>query len=154
MIRTLTTAVAGVAALTVRALLPHRGAGIPTDTGDPAPVATRQSTTYVDDLDDTVEAEETVTFALDGTSYEIDLSAEHAASFRDDVATWVEHARRTSGGRKSPARATTKSTGAGRTSTDRDRAGSVREWARANGHEVSDRGRIPATVQQAYDNAH
>lgn len=73
--------------------------------GDLPPIAQQRVTTLVDDLDDTVPAEETVTFALDGTSYEIDLSAEHAAGMRDDLRTWVTHARRTSRGgraRRSP----------------------------------------------------
>jgi len=83
-------------------------------------------------------------FGVDGASYEIALSAERAAALREDVATWVSHARRT-GGRTHTAR------GAGRpqrsesrTSTDRKQTAAVRDWARSNGYTVSDRGRIPA----------
>ena len=66
-------------------------------------MAQQTTTTLVDDLDDTVTAEETVSFGVDGTAYEIDLSAEHATALRADLATWVDHARRTGGrSRRSP----------------------------------------------------
>ena len=101
-----------------------------------------------DDLDGS-PAEETVTFGLDGVTYEIDLSADNAAKLRDELAPWVGHARR-SGGRKT--------SGAGRggssAATKRTDLGAVRDWARKNGYEVSDRGRISADIQAAYDKAH
>jgi hypothetical protein len=97
----------------------------------------------VDDISG-AEAAETVSFSLDGVSYEIDLTAANAKKLRDDLATWVGHARR-SGGRKNSRRATT----TGR----RGDLGAVREWARNNGHKVSDRGRISAGVLAAYDKA-
>lgn len=100
-----------------------------------------------DDVDGSA-AEETVTFGLDGVTYEIDLSKTNAAKLREDFASWVGHARR-SGGRKS--------TGAGRgasSSAKRTDLTAVREWARKNGYEVSDRGRISAEIQAAYDKAH
>jgi hypothetical protein len=100
-----------------------------------------------DDLDGS-PADETVTFGLDGVTYEIDLSAGNAARLRDDLASWVGHARR-SGGRKSA--------GAGRgssSSAKRTDLAAVRAWARENGYEVSDRGRISADIQAAYDKAH
>jgi hypothetical protein len=97
----------------------------------------------VDDISG-AEAAETVSFSLDGVSYEIDLTAANAKKLRDDLATWVGHARR-SGGRKNSRRATT----TGR----RGDLSAVREWARNNGHKVSDRGRISAGVLAAYDKA-
>jgi hypothetical protein len=100
----------------------------------------------VDDIDKSSPADETVSFALDGVSYEIDLTAENAGKLRDDLAMWIGHAERT-GGRRSTTRAGGRS--AGRT---RD-LGAVREWARSNGYKVSDRGRISAEVQEAYDKA-
>ncbi len=110
-------------------------------------------------LEDDVEggvADETVTFGLDGVGYEIDLNAENAAKLRDTFAEWVGHARRSSGGgRKSAGRragSSGSSSGSGR--GRRADLGSVREWARDNGHQVSDRGRISAAVQEAYDKAH
>jgi hypothetical protein len=99
----------------------------------------------VDDISG-AEAAETVSFSLDGVSYTIDLTAANAKKLRDDFATWVGHARR-AGGRKSSRRATT--AGGGR----RGDLGAVREWARNNGHKVSDRGRISAGVLAAYDKA-
>ena len=105
-------------------------------------------------LEDDVDgggADETVTFGLDGVSYEIDLSAKNAARLRDTLATWVGHARRSGSARKSGGRrGRGSSSGAGR----RSDLGAVREWARGKGHQVSDRGRISASVQEAYDKAH
>lgn len=102
----------------------------------------------VDDLDGG-DAAETVSFALDGVTYEIDLDDKNAAKLRDDLATWVGHARRV-GGRS----------GGGRRTASRARSGSgtdtaaVREWARSNGHKVNDRGRISGEVMEAYRAAH
>jgi hypothetical protein len=100
----------------------------------------------VDDIDGG-EAAETVSFSLDGVSYEIDLTAAHAKKLRDDLATWVGHGRR-SGGRKNTRRLA--ASGGQR----RGDLSAVREWARANGHDVSTRGRISALIQAAYDKAH
>jgi hypothetical protein len=100
----------------------------------------------VDDIDGGT-ADETVTFALDGVSYEIDLTTQHAAELRDALGTWVGHARKV-GGRRAPGRAS--NGGAAHRSTD---AGAVREWAKSAGYTVSDRGRIPAEIREAYDAA-
>jgi hypothetical protein len=112
-------------------------------------MAQRVNIVLEDDLDGS-DADETVTFALDGTTYEIDLSAANAAKLRDALAPYVGHARR-AGGRRATPRA-----GGGRSSRAAGKRdlGDVREWARANGHKVSDRGRISAEVQAAYDKAH
>lgn len=99
-----------------------------------------------DDIDGGA-ADETVTFALDGTAYEIDLSAKNAAALRDAFAPFV------GAGRKA---------GRSRAGTRQRRAGggrpadlaAVREWARATGYQVSDRGRISAQIQEAYEAAH
>lgn len=110
-------------------------------------MAQRVQVVLEDDVDGG-DASETITFALDGTSYEIDLNDENAAKLREALAPWVGHARssgRRSGGRRK---------GAGRSSARRSDLGDVREWARKNGHEVSDRGRVSAAVQEAYDKAH
>jgi hypothetical protein len=103
----------------------------------------------VDDIDGGT-ADETVTFSLDGVSYEIDLSGDHARELRDGLAKWVGHARKVSSrsaGR--PARGTTARRASG--STD---ATAIREWARANGRSVSERGRISADIKAAYEAAH
>ncbi len=99
----------------------------------------------VDDISG-AEAAETVLFALDGADYVIDLTVANAKKLRDDLASWVGHARR-AGGRKNTRRAT--ALGGAR----RGDLGAVREWARNNGHKVSDRGRISADVLAAYDKA-
>jgi hypothetical protein len=103
----------------------------------------------VDDIDKSSPADETVSFSLDGVSYEIDLTSDNASRLRDDLAVWIGHAERT-GGRRSTSRAGGKSTGSARKAD----LGAVREWARGNGYQVSDRGRISAEVQEAYDRAH
>jgi hypothetical protein len=108
-----------------------------------------------DDLDDSISADETVTFALDGTTYEIDLSEENAAEMRDVLGKYVSAARKVSGrssGRASGAGRSRATGGGGR--MDREQAGAIRDWARKNGHEVSDRGRIPASVVEAFEAAH
>ena len=100
----------------------------------------------IDDLDGS-DAEETVSFAVDGVSYEIDLNDEHAAELREAFARWIGHARR-AGGRKSTGR---RSSGSSARNGD---TGAVREWARENGYKVSDRGRVPAEIREAYAAAH
>ncbi|GAA2029009.1 Lsr2 family protein [Pseudokineococcus marinus] len=97
------------------------------------------------------EADETVTFALDGVSYEIDLTSERAAQLRDALAPWVGHARK-AGGRSSGggARRSTRSSGSSSSSAGGVDTAAVREWARENGHTVSERGRISGAVLEAY----
>jgi hypothetical protein len=111
-------------------------------------MAQRVSIVLEDDIDGSA-ADETVTFALDGATYEIDLNAKNAGALRDALAPYVGHARRSTGaGRRSAGRP------AGSRGTGKRALGDVREWARSNGHKVSDRGRISAEVQAAYDKAH
>jgi hypothetical protein len=106
-----------------------------------------------DDLDDSISADETVTFALDGTTYEIDLSEQNATEMRDAFGKYVSAARKVSSrGRASGAGRSRATGGGGR--MDREQAGAIREWARKNGHEVSDRGRIPASIVEAFEAAH
>lgn len=97
----------------------------------------------IDDIDGS-KAEQTVTFSLDGVSYEIDLSEDNAARLREELGAWVAKSRRVSGRR-------TRGTGASAPAKD---SAKVREWARENGYEVSDRGRISAEIRTAYENAH
>lgn len=92
-------------------------------------------------------ADETVYFALDGTTYEIDLSDANARALRDALSLYVAHARKVSGARAP------RPTGRKRAATT-DRPGQIRAWARAQGIEVSDRGRIPADLAARYDAAH
>jgi len=107
----------------------------------------------VDDIDGGT-ADETVTFGLDGVTYEIDLTSENAAKLRDALAQWVGSARKTSG--RSSGRSSSRSTSGSSSSRSArsNEAQEVREWAKANGHQVSERGRISAEVKKAYDDAH
>lgn len=89
-------------------------------------------------------ADETVSFALDGAEYEIDLSTQNAAGLRDAVAPWLAHARKTGGRRKR----------GGTKTTDSSSTSDIRAWAQANGHDVSSRGRVSAEVREAYEQAH
>jgi Lsr2 len=109
------------------------------------PVAQKVETRLVDDLDGST-AVETVAFMFEGREYEIDLSAENAARLRDGLAEFVAAGRRAGGARRAGAAPAPK-----RASMDREQATAVREWARANGFEVSDRGRISAAVLTAYE---
>lgn len=101
----------------------------------------------IDDVDGG-EASETISFALDGAAYEIDLSETHAAELRNSFALWVANARRIS------ARAGGRSSKRGPARTDRAQLQDMRRWARENGHRVSERGRVPQEIQQAYQEAH
>lgn len=103
----------------------------------------------VDDVDGG-EADETVSFALDGVSYEIDVSADNAEALREAIAPWLGHARRV-GGRSSSRRAAKARNGSAPARTS---PADIRGWARDNGFQVSDRGRVSAEVMEAYDNAH
>ena len=112
----------------------------------------------VDDLDGEA-ADETVEFGIDGRNYEIDLSKENASRLRDVLADFVSAARR-AGGRRRGGSSSSAATGGpsggagsaprGRTAVDREQNQAIRDWARKRGMKVSDRGRIPAEVLEAY----
>lgn len=110
-----------------------------------------QRTVLVDDLDGG-QAEETVTFGLDGVSYEIDLSESNRSKLRDALAPYIGVSRRVGDG-KAASSPRPRGRGPARSARSGNTA-EVREWAKANGHQVSERGRIPAPVQEAYDKAH
>jgi nucleoid-associated protein Lsr2 len=100
----------------------------------------------VDDIDGG-PADETLSFSLDGVSYEIDLSTANAAKLRGSFAPYVGHARKV-GGRSSAGR------GRARRGSGDNRTAQIREWARANGHPVNERGRVAGGIVAAYDKAH
>lgn len=104
-------------------------------------MAQKVQTLFIDDLDGS-EAEGTVRFGLDGTDYEIDLSAAHAEALRKALEPYVSAARRAPGSAaRRPGRSGRRAGGgAGSDST------AVREWAKAQGIEVKDRGRVPAEL--------
>ena len=102
-------------------------------------VAQKIQTLFIDDIDGS-EAEGTVRFALDGADYEIDLNAKHAEALRKALSRYVEAARRSSGTARRPARTGRRAGASGLNTTE------VREWAKAQGIEVKDRGRVPAEL--------
>lgn len=108
---------------------------------------TRTVTELTDDIDGG-DADETVSFALDGTAYEIDLNEENAAALRDAIAPFLGHARkgtRAPGRRQAPGR---------RAGSPTQNVSEVRTWAKDNGYAVSERGRISSEVLAAYEAAH
>lgn len=126
-------------------------------------MAQRQVTLFIDDVTgEELENGETVTFGLDGVDYTIDLSEGHADELRKAFAPYVLNGRRTGGRyarggggsssrsrRSSGSESSPRKSGGGGVDTK-----AVREWANAHGHKVSERGRIPASVVEAYEAAH
>jgi hypothetical protein len=102
-------------------------------------VAQKIQTLLIDDLDGSA-AEGTVRFRLEGTEYEIDLNAKHAKELRNALARYVDAGRRVSASARKPARSSNRHPANVLNTTE------VREWARAQGIEVKDRGRVPADL--------
>jgi len=111
-------------------------------------VAKQTTVILVDDLDGS-EAAEQVEFGVDGRSYQIDLSAANSAKLRDALAPFVSAARR-AGGRRAAAAPTAPA----RPAADRVQNQAIREWAVAQGMKISERGRIPSNVLEAYHKTH
>ena len=112
----------------------HRGLGVG--------MARRTIVTMEDDLGGG-PADETVRFGIGGAEYEIDLNKKNAARFRKDVAPFIEHARKAGRPARRPVR----------TAASRRRSHEIRAWALKQGIELSERGRIPATVVEQYEAA-
>ncbi len=110
-------------------------------------MAKQTTVTVTDDLDGSANAKE-VTFSLNGESWTIDLSAKNRSALEKALKPYI--AKATKQGRRQSVAASKRAAGRG---TRRDLA-EVRDWAKSNGHQVSDRGRISATVQDAYDATH
>ena len=102
-------------------------------------MAQKIQTLFIDDLDGSA-AEGTVSFGLDGTEYEIDLNEKHARELREALAAYVRAGRRANGVARRPARAGRRAPAGGPSTTE------VREWAKAQGIDVKDRGRVPAEL--------
>ena len=105
-------------------------------------MATRTLVVMEDDIDGS-PATATVHFALDGTEYTIDLSGRNAEQLRGDMEKWIKAAKKVGVPRSRKSKS----------STDVDLR-AVREWLRSQGHNVSDRGRVPASLQELYKHAH
>ncbi|MGD9988393.1 histone-like nucleoid-structuring protein Lsr2 [Pseudonocardia sp.] len=108
-------------------------------------MAKQTTVTLVDDLDGS-EAAEQVEFALDGKTYEIDLSSANVKRLRAALDPFINAARRSPSRRSGP--------GPARASSDREQNQAVREWALQQGMKISERGRIPTNVLEAYRKNH
>jgi len=107
-------------------------------------MAQQIQTLFIDDIDGG-KAEGTVRFALDGTDFEIDLSTAHSDELRNALATYISHARKVG---STARRARTRRAGGDVVNTAQ-----VRTWARENGFDIKDRGRVPANVVAKYQAA-
>lgn len=118
-------------------------------------MAQQKRVELVDDLDGSI-AVETVQFGLDGVHYEIDLSETNGIELRKNLTEFIEHARRL-GREKTRSQGARNKPTPGKSLTARElreRTQAIRIWARAAGYEVSDRGRIPLQIVNAYNHAH
>lgn len=106
-------------------------------------MARKTQVIITDDIDGS-DATGTVSFALDGVAYEIDLNDNNAQQLRDQLGEWASKARRI-GGRRTTGTRTTGSS---------NETAKIRAWAKENGHQVSDRGRVSQQVREAYNAAH
>ena len=124
---------------------------IDNDSGKRTRMAQKVQVLLVDDLDGG-EATETVSFALDGSAYEIDLSKKNADVLRDAFAKYVGAARKAGrSGASSGGRSSSAGRSRGSAAMDRDQAAAIRSWAKKQGLKVSDRGRIPASIIEQYN---
>jgi hypothetical protein len=114
-------------------------------------MATQTHVTLIDDIDGS-NAAETVAFGLDGADYEIDLNEKNAKKLRDVLAVYTANARQVGGrrNRSRPGRAVKPA----RSGSSKEQLAAIRDWARGQGYEVSDRGRLSAAVVQAFEDAH
>ena len=111
-------------------------------------MAQRVNVVLEDEIDKS-DAAETVMFALDGVQYEIDLSEDNADSLREALALYIAHGRRAGGRRRGGSGSGGRSSSASK-SAGGPTAAEIRAWARENGFDVPDRGRVSAEVREAY----
>jgi len=122
-------------------------------------MAKRETVVYSCDLHegDMTEGVETVSFGLDGQAYDLDACEQHRQELHDAFAPYVGAARKAGGaggsGARRASRSSSRASGSGG-SADREEVQRIREWARDNGHKVSERGRLSASVLEAYRAAH
>ncbi|GAA4795012.1 Lsr2 family protein [Corynebacterium canis] len=115
-------------------------------------MARREITQYFDDLNNTPLTPDklhVIRFSVDGIDYVMDLSAENADMFREALKPYIAAARRDAAARGRRRAAVPTSMNASRARTR-----AIREWAHDNGYTIAERGKIPATIIEAYDNAH
>ena len=112
-------------------------------------MAQQTTVRFIDDLDGS-DTSGTFDFSLEGRQYQVDLSDENAAKLRDALAPYIDVARKAgsrSGGRGRPRQTAVADKPA---RSNREETAAIRAWAREHGHQVSDRGRIPKSVLEAY----
>lgn len=114
-----------------------------TQTPEGNPVAKKTYTDLIDDIDGS-EADKTITFSLEGATYEIDLSSSHIDELYTTLAPYLRAGRRQRG---------TRQQSQGSSNSRSDRVPTIRTWAREQGYDVSDRGRLPGAVYDAYNKA-
>ncbi|MGH3246242.1 MAG: histone-like nucleoid-structuring protein Lsr2 [Trebonia sp.] len=112
-------------------------------------MAQKITTLFIDDIDGG-DADGTVRFALDGTEYEIDLNAKHSDELRSALGKYVTHARKVGGGARRAGRVAGR---AGRGTGSTLNTTEIRNWARENGLDIKDRGRVPADLVAKYQAA-
>ena len=113
-------------------------------------MAQKITTLFIDDIDGG-EADGTVRFALDGTDYEIDLNAKHSEELRSALGKYVSHARKVGGtARRTSGRAAGRMSRGGSSALNTTE---IRNWARENGYDIKDRGRVPADLVAKYQAA-
>jgi len=115
-----------------------------------AVMARKTQVVLTDDIDGS-EATQTLTFAFQGVSYEIDLNDDHASALEESFHDWIESARKVTSSQSTKPRRSGVSAGASGGGRDLNE---VRVWLRSNGHEVADRGRVSQTLLEEYDEAH
>lgn len=124
-----------------------RSSGVTRENREYRTMAKREIVTYIDDLDES-EAAGNVEFGIDGRTYEIDLSEANAGKLREALAPFVAAGRRITGGKRAKASAAATAS----TVPDREQSRAKRDWARANGFNVPERGRLRADIEEAYAN--
>ena len=122
------------------------------DVRDRGTVARKVVVELVDDIDGTVFGEdgESITFSVNGVDYEIDLKDKHASKFHKQIGFFIEHATRVGGRKRRSDRPVVSDAPVRRRGNGKE----IRAWAAEQGYEISSRGRIPAEVEQAYQDAH
>lgn len=104
-------------------------------------MAQKISVETIDDLDGTSSADTTVTYSVDGTNYEIDLSTANADKFRNELAVWIGHSRTVG-----------KAAGRGRKVSGGEDLAAIRSWAQSQGIAVAMRGRVSGDIVKQYHN--
>lgn len=122
-------------------------------------MARQVTTQLVDDIDGSVisdESGETIEFAVSGVEYMIDLKDKNATEFRRKLDYYIKHSTRVGGRKRKPSASATPAAASSTSTAKRDPAQTraIRQWAADEGHEISDRGRIPESIVDAYNAAH